>query len=130
MYDNSNLAVRCRALWADVLCAIESRVSSINDYVKDSRSHLECRMLDADSVEIDHPSIKRSLIATLDLKQHALNVMEFEENTLRFTSTLPLAMLADGNVYVTSGLSLMGDAMAVARQLMSVLLPNTAEAPP
>lgn len=125
MYDNSNLAIRCRALWADVLCAVESRVWSINDYVHDSHSQLGCHMLNSDSVEIEHPSVKRTLIATLDLEEHAIHVKEFQEGTLSVGSKLPFAMLGDGNVYVTNGKSLMGDPMAVARQLMSVLLSNS-----
>ena len=76
MYDNSNLAIRCRALWADVLCAVESRVWSINDYVKDTRSQLDCQMLSSDSVLIEHPSVKRTLVATLDLDEHAIHVKE------------------------------------------------------
>ena len=127
MYDNSNLAIRCRALWADVLCAVESRVWSINDYVHDSRSHLDCHMLNSDSVQIEHPSGRRTLIATLDLDEHAIFINEFTEGTLSVGSKLPFAMLGDGNVYVTSGQSLMGDPMAVARQLMAVLLSNSDE---
>jgi hypothetical protein len=126
MYDNSNLEIRCRALWADVLCAVESRVWSINDYVHDTRTHLDCHMISSDSVEIHHPSVERTVIATLDLDEHAIHIKEFDGGTLSVGSKLPFALLGDGNVYVTNGQSLMGDPMAVARQLMSVLLASSA----
>ena len=129
MYDNSNLEIRCRALWADVLCAVESRVFSINDYVHDTRTQLDCHMISSDSVEIHHPSIERTLIATLDLDVHAIHIKEFDGGTLSVGSKLPFALLGDGNVYVTNGQSLMGDPMAVARQLMSVLLASSAGCP-
>lgn len=125
MYDNSNLAVRCRALWADVLCAVESRVWSINDFVRDPHAHLECQMLSGDAVMIEHPTINRTLVASLDLEDHAIAVREYEGDTMKIGSKLPFALLGDGHVYVTSGQSLMGDPMAVARQLMSVLLSNS-----
>jgi hypothetical protein len=125
MYDNSNLEIRCRALWADVLCALESRVFSINDYVRDSRSQLDCQMLNSDAVQIGLPTANRSVIAVLDLNEHVIRVNEFLGDTFHAGSTLPLALLGDGNVYVTAGQALMGNAMAVARQLMSVLLPDS-----
>ena len=125
MYDNSNLAIRCRSLWADVLCAVESRVWSINDFVHDEDSHLNCQMLDSDSVLVQHPSVERTLIAKLDLKKHAIEVQEFDHGQLSVASELPFALLGDGNVYVTNGQSLMGDPTAVARQLMSILLCNS-----
>jgi PilZ domain len=124
MYDNSNLAIRCRSLWADVLCAVESRVWSINDFVQDPKTQLDCQMLDADSVLVQHPSVERTLIATLDLKKHAIVVQEFDHGQQSVGSELPFALLGDGNVYVTNGQSLMGDPTAVARQLMSILLCN------
>ncbi|ABF41107.1 type IV pilus assembly PilZ [Candidatus Koribacter versatilis Ellin345] len=128
MYDNSNLAIRCRELWADVLCAVESRVWSINDYMQDSRSQLDCQMLSCDSVLIEHPSVKRTLMATLDLNEHAIHIKEFDNGQLAVGSKLPFALLGDGNVYVTNGQSLMGDPQAVARQLMSVLLSRSTAA--
>ena len=90
MYDNSNLAVRCRALWADVLCAVESRVFSVNEYVKNPHNHLQCHMVNADSVEIDYPSVKRRLLATLDLNEHAIQINEFHEDLP--TSSEPFAV--------------------------------------
>ena len=57
MYDNSKLAVRCRALWADVLCAVEARIFSVNEYVKNPRSRLECHMINGESGEIDQPAV-------------------------------------------------------------------------
>lgn len=130
MYDNSKLAVRCRALWADVLCAVESRVFSVNEYVKNPRSRLECHMVNADSVEIDQPAVQRTLVATLDLTEHAIQVNEYQGEESTASTKLPFAMLADGDVYVTSGPSLLGDAMAVARQLITMLLSNPAEQTP
>jgi hypothetical protein len=124
MYDNSNLEVRCRALWAEVLCALESRVCSINDYVRDARTHLECQMINGDAVQIALPTANRSVVAVLDLTDHAIRVNEFVGDTFHNGSSLPLSLLGDGNVYVTAGQSLMGNAMAVARQLMAVLLPD------
>jgi hypothetical protein len=130
MSENSNLAVRCRALWAEVLCAVESRVWSLNSYLKSSRDRLECRMLDGDSLEIEYPALKRRLIATLDLKEHAIAIQEFERETLTLQSKLPFSMLADGGVYVTHGPALLAESMSVARQLISMLLTNSAEALP
>ena len=127
MYDNSKLAVRCRALWADVLCAVEARVFSVNEYVKNPRSRLECHMINGDAVEIDQPAVLRRLVATLDLNEHSIQVNEFQEETPVASTKLPLAMLADGDVYVTSGLSLLGDAMAVARHLITLLLSSPTE---
>ena len=124
MYDNSNLEVRCRALWADVLCAVESRVSSLNEYARNARTQLDCQMLTSDSLKIDYPAVHRSVVATLDLQEHAIQIHEFEGEEVSFDSKLPFAMLADGNVYVTDGLSLLGDSMAVARQMITALLTN------
>jgi hypothetical protein len=125
MYDNSNLEVRCRDLWANVLCAIESRIYSINDYVRESGSRLGCHMVSGETVEIAHPQVNRRLRATLDLEDHAIVIKEFEGDTLTVGTRLPFALLGDGNIYVTAGKSLMGDPMAVARQLMSVLLSHS-----
>ncbi|HEY3928921.1 MAG TPA: PilZ domain-containing protein [Candidatus Koribacter sp.] len=122
MYDNSNLELRCRALWADVLSAVESRIWSINEYVNDAHTQLDCQMLGSDSVLIQHPTVNRTLIATLDLMDHAIELKEFDAGRENLGSRLPFALLGDGNVYVTNGQSLMGDPMAVARQLLSVLL--------
>jgi hypothetical protein len=127
MYDNSNLEVRCRALWAEVLCAVESRVYSINDYVRNSEARLGCQMLSGETVEIVHPRVNRTLHASLDLKDHAIDIKEFDGDMLTAGTRLPFALLGDGNIYVTAGKSLMGDPMAVARQLMSVLLSKSEE---
>jgi hypothetical protein len=128
MYDNPNLETRCRALWAEVLCAVESRIFSINDYVRNSGGRLGCQMVSGETVEIAHPEVNRTVRATLDLRDHAIRISEFEGETLTTGTRLPFALLGDGNVYVTSGNALMGDPMAVARQLMSVLLSNSEEA--
>jgi hypothetical protein len=128
MLDNSNLEMRCRSLWADVLCAVESRVSSINDYVRKSGTRLDCQMISGETVEIAHPQADRTLRASLDLHDHAIHIYEFESGNLTSGSRFPFALLGDGNVYVTNGQTLMGDSMAVARQLMSVLLSKPEEA--
>jgi hypothetical protein len=130
MYDNSDLAVRCRALWADVLCAVESRVCSINEYMRDPHTRLECQMLSADSLGIRQPSVDRILVANLDLEEHAIQIKEFHDGTLTVESKLPFALLGDGNVYATNGLSLLGDATAVARELVAVLLAGDAKPAP
>lgn len=129
MYDNPNLEVRCRALWAEVLCAVESRICSINDYVRISGSTLGCQMISGETVEIAHPQANRTLRATLDLNDHAIHIEEFDGENISVGERLPFALLGDGNVYVTNGNTLMGDPMAVARQLMSVLLGNSDRAP-
>jgi hypothetical protein len=127
MYDNTNLAIRCRALWADILCAIESRVWSVNDYVRDSHARLECQMLNADAVQIEHPSAGRTLVASLDLNEHGIQIKEYQDSEPTVSNKLPFAMLGDGNVYVTNARALLGDAMAVARELISVLLSSVPE---
>lgn len=125
MYDNVNLASRCRTLWTEVLCAVESRVWSINDFVQDPKSQIHCQMLSADALLIQQPTINRTLIASLDMQEHTVLVDEYNGGKLTVGSKLPFAMLGDGNVYVTHGNLLLGDAMEVARQLISVLLSNS-----
>ncbi len=122
MYDNANLENRCRGLWADVLCAIESRVSSVNDYVRYRSSRIGCRMYGADALYMEHSSIERSIFARLDLCDHGLNLSVFESGRWVTNKRLPFSLLGDGSVYVTCGQSLMGDPQAVAKLLVSVLL--------
>lgn len=128
MYDNANLENRCRALWADVLCGIESRVSSVNDYVRRRNSRIECRMYGADAVFMEHASIERSIFARLDLRDHGLQFNVFQSGRWIMGKKLPFSLLGDGGLYVTCDKTLMGDSQAVAKLLLSVLLNNSADA--
>lgn len=130
MVDNSELAIRCRALWAEVLCAVESRVCSINAYLSGPQTRLDCQMLSADSVGIQQPAVNRILVASLDLEEHAIQFKAFHEGILTAESRLPFALLGDGNVYATHGQSLLGDAEAVARELLNVLLAGASKPVP
>lgn len=125
--DNMNLEVRCRALWADILCAVESRIFSINDYTRDMRTRLECQMLSGESLEIVHEQANRAILATLDLEDHSIRIKEMDNDVVTDGPKLPFVILGDCDIYVTSGRILLGDASAVARQLMSILLANPEE---
>lgn len=125
--DNMNLEVRCRALWADILCAVESRVFSINDYARDTRTQLECQMISGESLEIVHAQANRAILATLDLEDHSIRIKEKDGDMITVGAKLPFVILGDCDIYVTSGRVLLGDASAVARQLMSILLANPDE---
>ncbi len=122
MYDNTNVENRCRALWAEVLCALESRVTCINQYVPEGPGQIHCQMLDSCAVNIEHASAQRKIIASLDLKEHAILLDEFQGKDARNERNLSLTMLGDGNVYVTYQSALMGDAAAVAKFLTAALL--------
>lgn len=127
MYDNANLENRCRALWADVLCGIESRVSSVNDYVRQRDSRIQCRMYGADAVFMEHASVERSIFARLDLRDHGLQFNVFQSGRWIMGKKLPFSLLGDGGLYVTCDKTLMGDSQAVAKLLLSVLLNNSAD---
>ncbi len=128
MYDNASLEIKCRTLWAEVLCAVESRVSAINEYMKSLRAPISCRMLGSEAVHLEQPSAQRSLVARLDLKDHAVDVNVSQGRRWTSGKRLLLAMLGDGRIYVTDGKALMGDPMAVAKLLMSVLQDNPVNA--
>ncbi len=124
MYDNTNVDSRCRALWAQVLCELESRVTSINQFVPEGPSQIHCQMVGSDAVHIDHASAERRIVASLDLKQHSIQLDEFQGRDSRNERNLALTMLGDGNVYVTYESALMGDAATVAKFLTTALLSN------
>jgi hypothetical protein len=82
--------MRCRALWAEIQAALETR-----------------------------------MIANLDLKKHAIHIREFRDRSLEHPirrKDMPLSMLADGELYVTDGNELKGNAMEVAKALLDTLL--------
>ncbi len=125
MHDNSNIDIRSRALWAEVLVALESRVASVNTYVPERRSHIVCTQIDSESVHLQQPSSERSIMASLDLKQHAIHLQEYHDRKMEHPKTpkdLPLSMLADGELYVTDGNELKANAMEVAKSLLQTLL--------
>lgn len=128
MYDNATLESKCRTLWAEVLCAVESRVASVNAYMHAFRAPIGCRMLGSDAIHLEQSSAQRSLVARLDLKDHAVDVNVSQGRRWASGKRLLLAMLGDGRIYVTDGKALMGDPMAVAKLLMSVLLDNPVNA--
>ena len=127
MHDNTHIEIRCRALWADVLSALENRVTSVNRYVPEQRSHIVCRQINSEAVHLQHASSDRSVVASLDLKKHAIHLKEFHDREMGHPSNrkdMPLSMLADGEVYVTDGNELKANAMEVAKSLLEVLLAN------
>ena len=124
LHDNSNIDVRSRALWAEVLAALESRVASVNTYVPERRSHIVCTPLDAETIHLQHASSERSVLASLDLKKHAIHLKEFSDLKMQFPKEpkdMPLSMLADGELYVTDGNELKANAMEVAKSLLQIL---------
>lgn len=127
MHDNSHIDIRCRALWADVLSALESRISAVNGYMPEERSHIVCRLLNAEAVHLQHASSDRSLVASLDLEQHAIHLNEFRDRKMEHPLArrdMPLSMLADGELYVTDGDELKANAMEVAKSFVELLLGN------
>lgn len=131
MHDNSNIDIRCRTLWADVLSALESRITSVNHYVPDQRSHIVCRKITTECVHLHHASSDRSVIAALDMKKHVINLKEYHDRELDRPMNLrdmPLSLLADGEVYVTDGNELKGNAMEVAKTLLDTLLASKHQA--
>ncbi len=125
MHDNRNIEVRSRALWAEVLAALEKRIHSVNRYLPDKRSHIVCSEVSDETVLLQQSSSHRSILATLDLKKHALHLKEFHDRELQHPikhKDMPLSLLGDGELYVTDGNELKGDAMEVAKALLDVLL--------
>jgi hypothetical protein len=125
LHDNTNIDVRSRALWADVLVALESRVASVNNYVPERRSHIVCTAIDAESIHLQQPSSERTILASLDLKKHAIHLQEYQDRKMeqpKEPKDLPLSMLADGELYVTDGNVLKANAMEVAKLLLEILL--------
>jgi len=125
LHDNRNIEVRCRTLWSEILKALNTRIQSVNDYMPDRRSHIVCSEVSDEAIHLHHASSERSIIASLDLKKHAIHLKEYHDRELQHAvkrKDLPLSMLADGEVYVTDGNELKGDAMEVAKTLLDLLL--------
>ena len=132
MHDNSNIAVRCRALWAEVLSALNERIAAVNRYMPDKRSHIVLHEVSDEVIHLNHASSDRSIIASLDLKQHAIHLKEYHDRELQHAiqhKDMPLSMLADGELYVTDGNELKGNAMEVAKSLVELLLAKKANTP-
>lgn len=131
MHDNTNIELRCRALWADVLSALESRITSVNRYVPEQRSHIVCHVINPEAIHLHHASSDRSVVASLDLKKHAIHLKEFQDHAMEQPlkrKDMPLSLLADGEVYVTDGNELKANAMEVAKSLLEALLANRSQA--
>lgn len=125
LHDNQNIDVRCRTLWAEIQAALEQRITSVNRYVPEQRSHIVCEHPSEDSVHLHQASSERSVIASLDLSKHAIHLREFRDRSLEHPvrrKDMPLSMLADGEVYVTDGNELKANAMEVAKALIDTLL--------
>jgi len=130
MHNNAGIEKRCRALWSEVVSALENRVTSVNRYVPEAKSHIACEMLSGDAVQIKQDAANRSLVASLDLNAHAIQLNKFEGPTAEKHQEhdLPLSMLGDGELYVTDGQQLLADPVEVAKFLMSALLNQNATA--
>lgn len=129
LHDNTNIDVRCRALWAEVLSALESRITSVNQYVPEKRSHIVFHLIDSEAIHLQHASSERSVVASLDLKQHAIHLHEYHDREMKKPlqpKDLPLSMLADGELYVTDGNELKANPMEVAKSLLERLLATKA----
>ena len=82
-------------------------------------------------MQIKHASANRSLIASLDLKAHAIQINRIRRGQPRARNSeqdLPLSLLGDGELYVTDGDQLLADPVEVAKFLMSALLGSRASA--
>jgi hypothetical protein len=131
MHNNAGIESRCLNLWSEVVSALENRVTSVNRYVPEAKSHIACEMLEGSAVQIKQAAADRSLIASLDLKAHSiqLNRREGSDKEQRLSAhDLPLSMLGDGELYVTDGNQLLADPIEVAKFLMSALLGQTTTA--
>ena len=125
MHDNAHIEIRCRELWTQVLTALDARITSVNRYMPEKASHIACQQIDAESVHLQHASSERTVVASLDLKKHAIHLKEYRDAGLQNPLTrkdMPLSMLADGEVYVTDGNELKANAMEVAKSLIELLL--------
>ena len=95
--------------------------------LREQRSHIVCRLINPEAVQLQHASSDRSLVASLDLTQHAIHLKEYRDRKMEHPMTrrdMPLSMLADGELYVTDGDELKPNAMEVAKSLVEVLLGN------
>lgn len=131
MHDNTSIDVRCRALWAEIQTALQSRIASVNRYVPDQKSHIVYEQTANESLRLHQVSSERSVTAELDLKKHAIHLREYRDRQLAQPTALkemPISMLADGELYVTDGNELKANAMEVAKALMDALLATKSEA--
>jgi hypothetical protein len=131
MHNNSGIESRCRILWSEVVSALETRVISVNSYVPEANSHIACELLSGEAVQIKHAAANRSLVASLDLKAHSIQVNKVEGSAAEKRESehdLPLSMLGDGELYVTDGNQLLADPVEVAKFLMTSLLSHTSTA--
>ena len=125
MHNNDGIESRCLTLWSEVVSALETRVSSVNGYVPEAKSHIACELLSGKAVKIKQAAGDRSLVASLDLRDHSIQVLQFQGSTSAKPESergLPLALLGDGELYVTDGRQLLASPVEVAKFLMSSLL--------
>lgn len=131
MHNNAGIETRCRILWSEVVQALQSRVTSVNTYVPEAKSRIACEELSNDAVQIKHAAANRSLVASLDIQAHAIQINRIEGGASGDKASeqdLPLSLLGDGELYVTSGGELLADPVEVAKYLMSALLGKRASA--
>jgi hypothetical protein len=131
MHNNAGIEERCRTLWSEVVAALENRVTSVNRYVPEANSRIACELLSDEAVQIKQVAANRSLVASLDMEAHSIQVNRFEGNASESRESehgLPLSMLGDGELYVTDGSQLLADPAEVAKFLMSSLLGQIAPA--
>jgi hypothetical protein len=130
MHNNAGIESRCRILWGEVVNALQTRVTSVNTYVPEAKSRIACEELSSEAVQIKHAAANRSLVASLDIKAHAIQINRIEGGISGQNSEqdLPLSLLGDGELYVTSGEELLADPVEVAKFLMSALLGSRASA--
>ena len=131
MHDNNSIDVRCRALWTEILTALQDRIASVNRYVPDKRSHIVFEQTAEETLRLHQVSSERSVTAQLDLKNHAIHLREYRDRAMEQPTALkemPLSMLADGELYVTDGNELKGNAMEAAKALLDALLATKSEA--
>jgi hypothetical protein len=129
MHNNAGIESRCLVLWTEVVSALESRVTSVNSYVPEANSQIACELLSGEKVQIKHAAANRSVVASLDLEAHAIQINKFQGSTPENSEEdLPFSLLGDGELYVTSGRELLAGPVEVAKFLMSALLGKTATA--
>ena len=130
MHNNAGIETRCRTLWSEVVSALENRVTSVNRYVPEAKSRIACEQLSGEAIQIKQDAANRSLVASLDLKQHTIQLNKFEGPAAERHEEhdLPLSLLGDGELYVTDGQQLLADPVEVAKFLMSALLNQNATA--
>jgi hypothetical protein len=129
LHDNTHIDIQCRALWADVLSALETRITSVNRYVPEKRSHILHRQINPEAVLLHHASSDRSVVASLDLIAHSIHIKEYHDRRMEHVmgrKEMPLSLLADGELYVTDGNELMSNSTEVAKALLEALLTKKA----